>query len=244
MGAALLVAAFAAALGAARRAVRGRAGPGAAAAGAGLAAFVYWLVHGSVDWFWELPALGTAAFAFLGIAAGLAPRRGLRMRRPAVTGRRAAAAVVAGTLLVGASFGAPALAERLVNRATAIYPHDASKAFDDLDSAASLNPLSPRPKVIAARIALALHRPLAAERYFRQALGREPDEPYVHLELGAILYDGGRRAEGLRLLERATQLEPRAPITARALRLARSGRRIDLNAINAALLARGREIIR
>src|SRR2546421_145733 len=131
-GAALLVAAFAAALGAARRAVRGRAGPGAAAAAAALGAIIYWLVHGSADWFWELPALGTAAFALLGIAAGLAPRGGLRARRPVATGRRAMAAVVAGTLLVGASFGAPALAERLVNRATAIYPHDGQKAFDDL----------------------------------------------------------------------------------------------------------------
>jgi len=244
VGAALLVTAFAAALGAARRAIRGRAGPGAAAAAAGLGAFIYWLVHGSADWFWELPALGTAAFALLGIAAGLAPRGGLRARRPVATGRRAVAAVVAGTLLGGASFGAPALAERLVNRATAIYPHHARQAFDDLDSAASLNPLSPRPKVIAARIALALHRPLAAERYFRQALEREPNEPYVHLELGAILYDGGQRPEGLRVLERAAALEPRSPITAHALRLARSGRRVDLGAINAALLARGREIIR
>src|SRR5207248_4106577 len=236
--------AFAAAIGTALRALRGRAGPGAAAAAAGLGAFVYWLVHGSVDWFWELPALGTAAFALLGLAAGLAPRGPQRARRPVAIGPRAAAAAVAGTLLVGVRCGAPALAERVVNRATAIYPHDAKKAFDDLNSAASLNPLSPRPKVIAARIALALHRPLAAERYFHQALAREPNEPYVHLELGAILYGGGRRAEGLRILERAATLEPRSPITAHALRLARSGRPVDLNAINAALLARGREIIR
>jgi len=244
IGAGLLVAALAGALGAAWRAVQGRAGWGAAAAAAGLGAFVYWLVHGSADWFWELPALGAAAFALLGLAAGLAPRAGRRGRRPVAVGRAAVAGVVAGVLVLGASFGAPALSERLVNRASSVYPRDARTAFDELDSAASLNPLSPRPKVIAGRIALALHRPLAAERYFRQALEREPNEPYVHLQLGAILFDGGRRAEGLRLLERAAVLEPRAPVTLGALRRARSGRRIDIDAINRELLARGRELVR
>src|SRR5204863_522494 len=83
----LLAVALGAILTAAARAVRQRAGPGAAAAAAGLGAFVYWLVHGSVDWFWELPALGAAAFALGGIAAGLAPRRGVPMRRPLARGR-------------------------------------------------------------------------------------------------------------------------------------------------------------
>jgi O-antigen ligase len=244
VGAALLGAALVAALGAAWRGVRGRAGPGAAAAAAGLGAFVYWLVHGSVDWFWEVPALGGAAFALLGIAAGLAPRGGSRARRPLASSTAAVAAAVTCAVLLAISFGAPALAERLVNRATSVYPSDARKAFDELDSAAALNPLSSRPKVIAARVALALHRPADAERYFRQALARDPDEPYAHLELGAIVFDAGRRAEGLRLLERAASLEPRVRVTSEALARARRGRRVDVDRINAALLARGREIVR
>jgi hypothetical protein len=244
VGGVLLGLALVSALGAARRGVRGRAGPGAAAAAAGVGAFVYWLVHGSVDWFWEVPALGGAAFALLGIAAGLAPRGGTRWRRPLATGAAAVAAAVVGAVVLAASFGAPALSERLVNRATAVYPTDARKAFDELDSAAALNPLSSRPKVIAARVALALQRPLEAERYFREALARQPDDPYSQLQLGAILFDGGRRAEGLRLLERAASLEPRVRVTAEALARARRGRRVDVGRINAALLARGREIVR
>ncbi|MGD1058794.1 MAG: O-antigen ligase family protein [Solirubrobacteraceae bacterium] len=45
-------------------------------AGAALAGFGYWVVHGSFDWFWEFAGLGAAAFALLGIACALAPARG------------------------------------------------------------------------------------------------------------------------------------------------------------------------
>jgi predicted Zn-dependent protease len=154
------------------------------------------------------------------------------------------AATAVAAVILALSFGAPALSERLVNRATSVYPRDPGKAFDELDTAAALNPLSPRPKVIAGRVALALHRPADAERYFRQALDREPKEPYTHLQLGAILFDGGRRAEGLRTLERAAALEPRVRVTTEALARARSGQRVDIEKINAALLARGKELVR
>ncbi len=43
-------------------------------AAAALAGFAYWLIHGSVDWFWEIAGLGAPAFALLGLACALAPR--------------------------------------------------------------------------------------------------------------------------------------------------------------------------
>ncbi len=46
-----------------------------AVAGAALAGFGYWAVHGSFDWFWEFAGLGAPAFALLGIACALAPSR-------------------------------------------------------------------------------------------------------------------------------------------------------------------------
>jgi O-antigen ligase len=49
-------------------------------AAAALAGFGYWVVHGSFDWFWEFAGLGAAAFALLGIACALAPRRGTSTR--------------------------------------------------------------------------------------------------------------------------------------------------------------------
>jgi len=44
-----------------------------AVAAAALAGFAYWLIHGSVDWFWEIAGLGAPAFALLGLACALAP---------------------------------------------------------------------------------------------------------------------------------------------------------------------------
>jgi tetratricopeptide (TPR) repeat protein len=244
VGTALLALGLGAALVAALRATRARRGLGAAAAAGGVGAFVYWLIHGSVDWFWEFPAIGWAAIAMIGIAAGLAPRRGIPVRRPVARGRLAVAGTAVAALLVAASFGAPALAERLVNRATSVYPRDPAKAFDQLDTAAALNPLSPRPKVIAGRVALAVHRPRAAEGYFRQALARQANDAYVLLQYGAVVFDSGRRAQGLRLLERAVAGEPRVRIARDALARARAGRRVDVERISAQLLGRAKELVR
>ncbi len=48
---------------------------GATVAASALAGFAYWAVHGSFDWFWEFAGLGAPAFALLGLACALAPRR-------------------------------------------------------------------------------------------------------------------------------------------------------------------------
>ncbi len=53
-------------------------------AAAALAGFGYWAVHGSVDWFWEFAGLGAPAFALLGLACALAPRRTARSLTGAV----------------------------------------------------------------------------------------------------------------------------------------------------------------
>ena len=63
---AFIVAAIAAALPARRR--PGFAGALAAAA---MVPLVVWLIHGSVDWFWEFPALSGPALGFLGVAGAL-----------------------------------------------------------------------------------------------------------------------------------------------------------------------------
>jgi Flp pilus assembly protein TadD len=56
--------------------IRRRADPlGATVAAAALAGFAYWVVHGTFDWFWEFAGLAAPAFALLGLACALAPRR-------------------------------------------------------------------------------------------------------------------------------------------------------------------------
>jgi O-antigen ligase len=238
VGALLLGAALAAALVAAGRAMRRRAGFGAAAAASGVGAFVYWLVHGSVDWLWELPALGGAAFALLGIAAGLAPRRTERpaaFRRPLAAGPVAAVAVAAVAFALALSFGAPWLADSYSSQAARSWGARPARAFDKLDAASTLNPLSPRPEMLAGAIALRLGRPRLAELYYREAIDRDPNAGAAYLELGATVYVSGRRADGIRLLSRAAALQPRDEVTAGALRRARRGGRIDIEAMNNAL---------
>ncbi len=245
IGGILLAAAFVAAILAAARGVVRRRGLGAGAAAGALVGFAYWLVHGSVDWFWEFPALGTIAFAFLGLAAGLGPRA-VRLRagtaRPVLRGWPAVTAGAVVAVLVALSFTGPWLSERYVNQAAGIWPARPARAFENLDSASSLNPLSAHPKLVAGSIALRLGRNARAARYFRQALGRDPGDVYARLELGAIELDGGRRAEGLALLVRAHALDPRDPIVAAALRRARRGKRIDIAAMNHRILRRAQRL--
>ena len=238
VGALLLGAALVAALTAAARAVRARAGWGAAAAASAVGAFVYWLVHGSVDWLWEFPALGGAAFAMLGIAAGLAPRAisaPASFRRPLAAGPVAVAAAVIAGLLVAVSFAAPWWAAGYEKRAARSWGANPARAFDTLDTAAWWNPLSPQPKLLAGAIALRLDDRRRAERYYREAIDRDPHSGAAYLELGAIVFDSGRRPEGVRLLGRAAALQPRDEATAAALRRARGGRRIDIARMNEAL---------
>ena len=80
---AFLVAAVAAVLPALRRST----GLRRAVVGAALLPMVVWLIHGSVDWFWEFPALSAPALGFLGMAAafGIAETRARRIA-PASSG--------------------------------------------------------------------------------------------------------------------------------------------------------------
>jgi tetratricopeptide (TPR) repeat protein len=239
VGTVLLFLGVGAGLAAAVLAIRRRRGLGAAAAAAATASFVYWLVHGSIDWFWEFPALGGPAFALLGLAAGLLPRpsRPPALAPPARLG--AARAVGLGVALVAAlSLAAPWLAEVDQNKAVNTWRSNPAAAFDTLDSASSLNPLSATPKLLAGSIALRLGRPALSERYFREALQRDPGDAYAHLELGALLARSGRRAEALATLSRARQLDPRDDLTAGVLRRVRSGRPVDITTVNRQLAAR------
>ncbi|MDQ3935626.1 MAG: tetratricopeptide repeat protein, partial [Actinomycetota bacterium] len=140
------------------------------------------------------------------------------------------------------SLAGPWLSERYTDQALDLWSEEPAPAFDKLDTAASLNPLSPGPDVAAGSIALRLDRPAEAEERFRAALEREPGDSYSHLELGSVLVNDGRRAEGLAHLRRARELDPRDQIIRRALRRARRGGEIDIAAMNEEIAERYREL--
>lgn len=257
VGALILFAFLGAALAAVLRATRQREQLAGAIAGAGAVVFAYFMVHGSVDWFWEFAGLGAPAFAMLGLACGLRPRGVPEAAAPAPprtpaqeppparfggVALRVAADGVA--LVAAASLAAPWLAEASVNQATRTWKTDPAAAYRQLDRASTLNPLSDRPKLIEGTIALRLRDTERARRAFSQALDRAPDDQYATFELGAIAATHRQRAMGLRLLQRAVELSPRDPIARRALARTRAGRPLSVATLNRAILDRAAGLAR
>jgi tetratricopeptide (TPR) repeat protein len=210
-----------------------------AVAAAALAGFAYWVVHGSVDWFWEFAGLGAPAFAMLGLACALAPRRiarsgshGLSAGRPSI----AAAAIVA--LAGAASLAAPWLSQLQIQSAARIWPKAPATAYARLNDAARLNPLSDEPYLVAGSIALRFGDLRRADHEFALALQRTPGDAYAVLERGAIASARGDRAAALMLLARAVRLNPRDPLTREVLQLVRRGERVDVDELNRAILGK------
>ncbi|MEA2142676.1 MAG: hypothetical protein QOI64_1106 [Solirubrobacteraceae bacterium] len=240
IGALLLFAAIAFALAAARDAIRGRPGLGGATAAAAATSFVYFFVHSSVDWFWELPALGGLAFAMLGVAAGLAPRpamhpRLLRAREPLARGTvpLAATAVAAGLLLaaIGPTFLAMVSAQRAVDTFRE-NPRNAADALDLLDRAAGLNPFSTVPRLLSGQVVVAIGQPQLAAPYYRDALARDPRDEYANLALGALESSAGRPVQAERLVRRAVALVPSDPLARDLLAKLTAGQRIGIDDVN------------
>jgi O-antigen ligase len=235
--------AIAAALAAALQAIR-RSRPLDAAVATGAAtAFVYWLVHGSFDWFWEFAGLGVPAFAMLGLACGLARRDRPAAQPAAPVPALALIAAVAAIALSAISLAPPWLSEVETDRAAANWRSGLGTAYDKVDQAARLNPLADRPYAIGGTIALRVGDLPRARRYFERALERNPRNNYVAFELGAIAsQDPNRRVEAERLLELAHRLNPRDPIQLAALARVRAGRAVPIERFNALLQRRAERL--
>lgn len=264
VGLLLLAGALVAALLAVLRALRDPSRLVATAAGAAAAGFGWFLIHGSVDWFWEFAGLGTIAFALLGLAVACAPepireeddaaRRAAQLARdmglpppPAPVDRAARVAAFAGpavALILAASFAFPWLAEREVRDASKGWRSDAPAAYASLDRAASLNPLSSRPAIVEGTVAIQREEYARARKAFEAALEREPRNAFATLELGLVQSRVGQAAAARATLARAARLDPRDRITRTVLRLAREGKRLDPKAVNASIAARARGRLR
>ena len=200
VGAALALGAIAAGLVAAILTRRRLPVAGAGAVAAMLGVFVYWLLHTSVDWLYELPGLGGIAFAMLGLATAVHPseqREGALGKVP----RFGRVARVAGPVLAGlaaVSFALPWLAERDVSRAVDTWRSDPEGAYERLDRAASLNPVSARPALIEGAIAVQLDQAQTAERAYREVIDREPRNAYAWLQLAALASARQDRDEAIR----------------------------------------------
>jgi O-antigen ligase/polysaccharide polymerase Wzy-like membrane protein len=194
---------------------RGRSDALASAVASGTAAAAsYWLVHGSIDWLWEIPALAAPALAWLGLVSGLG-RTGRRLSTP----RRPVAAFAAAGLVFAAAAGSlafPGLAAHETEAALQAWPEAPDRAFSRLERARRLNPLSERPDVIAGTLAQRAGQSDRARAAFERALERDPNDWYVHLQLALLDAADGRQAQALDHLERARSLNPRGTVVERA----------------------------
>jgi tetratricopeptide (TPR) repeat protein len=266
IGALLAVIGLGAALVAGASALRRRDPLANAVAAAALAGFAYWVVHGSFDWFWEFAGLGAPAFAMLGLACALAPARHAAVAtqsagpRPVPETRDGASAAastrrrfagprlpiaLAGTLVVLAaavSLAGPWLSELEVESAAKIWTKAPATAYSRLGDAAKLDPLSDESYLVAGSIALRYDELGRAEQDFSHARSRTPGDAYATLELGAIASSQGHRAAALELLERAARLDPRDGLIQAALRLVKSGQRVNIEELNRVILVKAQQL--
>jgi hypothetical protein len=213
----------------------GRSWPVAAIA---LTAFSYWVVHASGDWLWEFPGLTAPALAFVGLAAGLGRAPGPRDagRRPGARfGTALAAAVV---LAATTSLAAQWFAEREIRLATATWRRDPAAAYERLERARRLAPLSHRPDLIAGAIASRMEDWPRMGEAFQRALDRSPSSWYARLELALSEWAQGRHAAALRELAAAQELNPNEPAIELVRRRIRAGAEIDADALDRLFLDR------
>jgi O-antigen ligase len=204
----------------------------AALASAGLVWFSYWFAHGSIDWFWEIPALAAPAFAVLGLAGGLSPvaprRAGGRRRGP----RRTIAALgAAGLVAASISYALPWLAARDVEAAIGSSRKSPAGALDRLERARRLNVLSAEPDIVAGVLSRRLGDRERASAAFRRALERAPSDWYPHLQLAVLDLEAGRRTAALLHLEEALRLNPLERSTRALLALARGDQPVPVSLV-------------
>jgi O-Antigen ligase len=179
-----------------------RRGPplGRALVGAALLPLTVWLIHGSIDWFWEMPALSGPALGFLAIAGSLrpepepaaAPNLARSSLPPAV---RVIAIGVGGVALLGCVLTLifPYLSVREVSIASDIQNSDPRAALADLRTASQLNPLDSDPARLAGAIALRAGEYTVARQRFEQAIQREPGSWFAWLGAGLAASELGDR---------------------------------------------------
>lgn len=222
-----------------------RSGLGRAIGAASLVAVAYWFMHSSGDWLWSFPAVTAPAFAWLGMAGTIGTRKeasgtgaslevGSRFRR----GKLVVSAVALFLALAAGSLLAPWLSARYVTAATQSWIADPAGAYESLDRARWLNPLSAQPDLVGGAIAGRYEDLSEAQERFGAALEREPRNWYALLGLGVATALDGDRAEARTILARAEALNPLDPTIAQAARRLEANRIVTFSQIDQQLQGR------
>jgi hypothetical protein len=212
----LLFAAFLVA--ASMAALRGRRGVERTTAGILLVFLVVWLVQGSIDWFWEYPALSVPALAFTAAAGAL--DRVTPLPAPPRHKRLSIAAVLAAVLLgIGAllALAIPFVAARRAREATVVWQTQPARAYEQVRSASNLLPFDPQLYLLGGSIALNLGEYPQARAWLVEAESHDDRNWLTPFALGLVEGEEGRLKGAKAQLSRAELLNPLEPAVGTAL---------------------------
>jgi hypothetical protein len=186
--------------------------------GAALLPLGVWLIHGSIDWFWEFPALSGPALGFLAMAGRLGPAVDPSLARAPARARTRTWSVVAGfggaVALVCAVvvLGVPYLALREISRAETASYTDVNASLADFHTAHRLNPFMSDPGSLGGTVALINGRAQLAGTLFAQATEREPGSWFSWLGRGLAASARGKTATARGYLREAARIDDRQPV--------------------------------
>ena len=156
---------------------------------------------------------------------------------------RSRAVIVVVALAVAGSLALPWAAAKEVDLAAANWPANPTQAFDRIRVARSLNPLSDRPDITAGIIAERLGDERRARAAFAQAVVRNPENWYAHLELGLLHASAHDPRAALAAIHRARALNPREPLLARVESDLRDGKPVAAASVRRELVDRLRVLV-
>ncbi len=219
---------------------------------AALIPLIVFLVHGSFDWFWEIPALSVPALAFLGTAVALEPGREPRVaasepgrapRAATALGRAATHPFVplAGAAAAVMLFGTAYIGEQAMASARALAVSHPARALSDTRLAAQLEPFSSAPQALAAGINLRSGNLVRALTAASAGLSRDSGDWVLWLEDGLAKGAAGRVAAERQALARAHELDPREPVIVLAQRRAGTNSPLTINQAASMLATRAQQ---
>jgi hypothetical protein len=225
VGFALFAVFAAAALTAAWRALAAGSPLRRALAGAAMIPFVVWLVHGSVDWFWAMPALSGPAFGLLGLAAAGASEGVARPAARVSAIRTRAIVAVAGVAFVASvvALGLPYLSLRESSLAGAASATNPAGALRELKRAADLNPLDAVAPLTAGEVAMNQGQWRVAKQRFTESIDRDPGSWFAWLGSGLASSSLGDRTQAYHDFSVAYSINNQQPPVRAARARARTG---------------------
>jgi tetratricopeptide (TPR) repeat protein len=126
----------------------------------------------------------------------------------------------------------PWLAAKEMTAAASSWAADPEAAYDRLERARALNPLSDRPDQLMGAIASRRGDWTTMRSAFERSLERNPASWYAHFELAVVAAVEGRRQEALSELAEAERLNPSEPAIAELRPKIERGEPVDPDALD------------